>query len=306
MKIAIVSSLSNHVECLGFLLDSIIGNSENIHTITVFTPVRTDHGYESYFMSLFDEKFKLDTFDNYVETNFDLCIKISAHDRKIKTDPKKTISIVHAITHDDLSHQKIVLSPYVKPRGKYLWMMSPYLGRSREIVEQTKKILWVGQLEDNWIDDDLINFVKSVDYYFTFVISAEKGNGSPLKKLINDGIIKNAEVINNMVTSDLIGRLMTTDLILCRKIPYQKLDRYSGVLTLAISHDIPMIINQKIAKDYDIPGIKFKNNYCELVDTISNMKLDDLKGYVQNTREYKLRVCSENRNKMSNILSRFN
>lgn len=296
MKIAIVSSLNYHIECVGFLIAS-LADDDNI--ITLFVPKVNTYGYETYFHKLYNANFTIKDikeFKAYTKPNFDLIYKLTAND-PVKTPLDKTISIVHKSNLSDRSSKKIVLSPYVKLNPEPTMVTPVYQGLIRHHTEIKKEILWIGQLEDSWIDEDLLKFIENVNFHFTFVISAGRGRGSKLKKL------RNVTVINSLATDKMIELILNCDLILCRKFPFQRRDRFSGVITLGLSHDKPMIMNEEMADDYKIPAITFKKDYSELSEYINKINIGEINKHINNIVSYRNKTIISNKTKINAMIN---
>jgi hypothetical protein len=294
MKIAIVSSVVFHIECLGFLLHSLSKD----HEISIFTPLKSSYGYEEYFHTIY-KNVHLKDIKELTEDNHDVYIKLTAHDKFVCPGiNKKTISIIHLSRLTDGSCFKITLSPYVKTSDCFVRVMPLYKGLTMTHKKMTRKILWVGQLEDSWIDEDMKMFISSANFDFTFVISTGKGIGKPLKQMN----LKNLRIINRMPTENLIKHILNCDMIMCRKLPYQKKDRYSGCLTLGLSHDKPLILNKEIAKDYDIPGILFGTRYCEVLSYVNTLTSEKLKKSVEKVTISRIKHARENSKCLNRIL----
>ena len=64
-------------------------------------------------------------------------------------------------------------------------------------------------------------------------------------------------------------------------------DRFSGQLSLAMSHEIPLIVDVKTQKTYNLPGITFNNDYSEIgnLDDITDEKYNFLKGEIKTFKD---------------------
>lgn len=287
IRIAIISAFPYHIECAGFLLDALAEEYE----VTIFTPTKT-LDYESYFAKIYDFQYR--NVSEFTIDDYDYHIKLSANDKTI-TSTNKTISIVHAAKCNGVSKHKIKLSPYVKIDA--IQIVPIYGGIITPRSQMTRRIIWIGQLEDNWIDNDMINFIKTVNYAFTFVISTGRGRGDKLRQL------PNVTVINSLKTDEMINMINDSDFMICRKIPFQYMDRYSGCITLALSHNVPMIINRKFAIDYNIPAVTFDKEYSELVEQINDCDSNRRDAYINDIIEYKKITKEENKNKIIELIS---
>ena len=68
----------------------------------------------------------------------------------------------------------------------------------------------------------------------------------------------NINQINQGISAnELINMINSSKFILCRRWPYQKDNIFSGMISLGLSHNVQMILQNKTNRA-DIPCIKFK------------------------------------------------
>ena len=136
---------------------------------------------------------------------------------------------------------------------------------------KNKIITMIGYYDDNNIDNDLLNFINlNNNYIFNFIINGGTGN-----KLKN---IKNVKLyISKVETNFMINILNNSKYVLSKN--HINYDRFSGQLGLAMSHEIPLIIDIKTKNNYKLPGITFDKNYCEInnLDDITDEEYNSLK-----------------------------
>ena len=63
-------------------------------------------------------------------------------------------------------------------------------------------------------------------------------------------------------------------------------DRFTGAITLALSHNIPMLIDEYQAKIYKFPAITYKKSPNELIDKINNLSVDKYNKFKQELKSF--------------------
>ena len=140
-------------------------------------------------------------------------------------------------------------------------------------LKEKKYILQIGTLWDD--DDDLKKFEKSIKYEIIY-FSRKKRKG----------------VNSDMDT--LSKYLQKSIFILGRKTwhyPYA----YTGSLGLSFSFNVPIILPEFKQKEYKLPCITFKENYCELIDYINNVNVDEYNTFLQNMDDIKNKEIKHNK-----------
>jgi len=139
--------------------------------------------------------------------------------------------------------------------------------------EEKKYILSIGTLWDN--DDDLKLFKKNIKYEIIY-----------FSKRKNKDIPKDMFTLNKYLQNSIF--------ILGRKTwhyPYA----YSGSLGLSFSFNIPIILPEFKQKEYELPCITFKENYCELIDYINNINVDEYNTLLKNMDHIKNKEIEKNK-----------
>jgi hypothetical protein len=266
MQIAIVSKFG-HFECLGFLLESL-----KDFDITIFVKDHSDKfNWIGYFKMYY--KFKVHYHLNINVNEFYRVIKLTSNDECLYSED--TISLVHLNTlkHSNNNSKKFIsLTPYIL--GDDVSYMFPIF---KPDVHTTYKnsIIYVGHCKNIDIDDDTSLFISNnLDYHFTFIVWGDTQYGNVTKH-------KNASVLHHVESSQLVNIINESKYVLSKK--YINRDRFSGVLSLAMSFNKPLIIDRKTADAYHLPGFIFYKNYSELgsICTISdeeyNTMIDKIK-----------------------------
>jgi hypothetical protein len=257
MKVSILNNSGQHLCCLGFLFE--LFKEDEIDVFIVNDPER----YYEYYKSIYSSSLiSLKTY--YNKWYYDLSININSHSTFFGR--QGFVSIAHIIEHTDQYNKFITLTPWVQGENVNLFYIFPlYKG----IISNTYTniIIYLGYIIEPFVDEDTKNFIRELkDYTFIFV------GGSHIEGFNNMTNVKQYSRVDQV---QLVDMLNISKFVLTRKIPFQKTDRYSGTLGHSISHRKPMIIQKYTSDSYNLPGIVFNDNYCEVIHTIKNMTDED-------------------------------
>jgi hypothetical protein len=275
-SIAIISSIFNHLECLGFLLEYL-----NMYNIDIY--INEDkYKYIDYYKTKYN--FNLYNINNFDEYKYDKIIKLTSWDPYIVN--KKHISILHLVGTEAPDKPEnvtfITLSPFVKPIDyKYIYFLSIY-NDYINYVNLNKNIGFIGMFSEN--EKNLLNFTKNINGKLICL-------GCNLK---NSNNIDNYDHIN---TIDLIDKLKKCSYIYIR----EHNDRYSGAITIALSLNIPVIMKKNIASLYNIPAIIYDKNINELSYFINNINIETYKEIKNNLKNFTNNTINKNKLIMQNI-----
>jgi len=284
-KLAIVS-LFGHMECLGFLLE-ILKNCQ----LTVIIDNNTDkHKWLDYYKTLYN--FSVDYNLNINTKDYDKIIKLTSNDNCLHSS-ENTISLVHLKDLqyvNNKSNKFISLTPYIT--GDDVYYMFPIY--NPPIIKSNSKIITlIGFFTDSNIDDDLILFIeKNLDYQFNFIVWGGNTYGK-LRKC------SNVKILHSVNTLDLVQIIYDSKYILSKK--HINYDRFSGQIGLAMSFQKPMIIDHKTATSYNLPGITFDNNYCE-VDKLNDISDDKYNNILEEIKVFNINTLSNNTKIIKSIL----
>ena len=111
---------------------------------------------------------------------------------------------------------------------------------------------------ESYVDNDLVSFIKEVNYDFLFLVNP--GDDIVVDKLSN---IEKVSVKVGTEAGELVNLVRSSRYLLCRKFPYQKKDRFSGALSLGMSCGVPMIVqrkhwHEKYQAEFDHAGYAFE------------------------------------------------
>ena len=116
-------------------------------------------------------------------------------------------------------------------------------------------------------------------------------------------------------TFSLINILKKTDFVLSRKLKFQPLkhrgvhyktkNRFSGALTLALSHNVPLIYEKELSNDYNIQncGLEFNKDYCDILNKLKFLKQNTYIDYINNIKNIRNNIINENKKKFFDLLN---
>jgi len=255
MKIAIVSKFG-HYECLFFLCEIL-----QEHNITLYIGNNT-RGEENYLCKMYSNIEVVKITENLTESmvaSYDEIIKLTSNDG-VFYHPR-VISLIHISGFKDISNRYISLTPFVE--GENITYMLPVYNPINVRRCYNKTITFVGYFMNMWVDEDLQYFIENSQHNFNFVVWGD-GNYDNLTRFPNVMVYYNVhhdhltEIINN------------SSYILLRNESYINYDRFTGMISLALSFKKPMIVDKRTKEVYNIPGIVYKKRYSELIEALNN------------------------------------
>lgn len=290
MKIALVQSIDMHLCCVGFLCELFKGNEISLYTGgDSFRDIK-------YFKKIYD--FNDLSISSINPNNYDLIIKITSNDNiSLNVKDNKLFAILHVNGNEYNLKHFITLSPYIKLNDNGVQILPIYRGISYD-GEIYKNIVYIGYFLNHYLDDDLKTFIENSKYNFRFIIWGDNGTEELFEKY------KNVNVIRNLDTTSMINMINESSFVLCRKLPYQRLDRPSFMYTLALSHKKPLILQKSIAYDHNIPSFNFNSNYCELINELNTITTDEYNKYVDELSIFREKTINDNKNKMDEYIKK--
>jgi len=282
--VSIVTAMNKHTECIGFLCEALRG-----HEIRVYLNGTLRYCYIDYFKELYPD-IQVKRYGSFRNDKHECVIKLTGYEPiyfqkyhrvllKLLSGVKlknKTISLIHTIKQQHkYINGFIKLNPIMRnpANSETRYMLSAYNGKTGIVKE--RKIAYIGMITEEVLDNDFSNFIYRLrdDYKFIFLIKHHKKEEimKVRKKL---GIYKNVIVYENMDTKEFVEELVKCSYVLIRKMPYQTKELFTGAIALALSHEVPMII-QKEVNVYKIPTLEFKNNYSELIGLLKTTQTYD-------------------------------
>jgi hypothetical protein len=116
---------------------------------------------------------------------------------------------------------------------------------------------------NRWVDEDLQYFIENSQHTFNFVVWGD-GNYDNLTRF------PNVVVYYNLQYDHLTEIINNSSYILLRNASYINYDRFTGMITLALSFKKPLIVDKKTRDAYNIQGIVYEKRFSEIIDTLNN------------------------------------
>jgi len=255
MKIAIVSKFG-HYECLFFLCEIL-----QEHNITLYIGNNT-RGEENYLCKMYSNIEVVKITENLTESmvaSYDEIIKLTSNDG-VFYHPR-VISLIHISGFKDISNRYISLTPFVE--GENITYMLPVYNPINVRRCYNKTITFVGYFMNMWVDEDLQYFIENSQHNFNFVVWGD-GNYDNLTRFPNVVVYYN---VNHEHLTEIINN---SSYILLRNASYINYDRFTGMMSLALSFKKPLIVDKRTKEVYNIPGIVYEKRYSELIEALNN------------------------------------
>jgi hypothetical protein len=256
MKIAIIS-MFGHYECLFFLCEIL-----QEHKITLYIAQRHTKGEEHSLCKMYSNIDIVKITENLTEEiipMYDEIIKLSSNDDVLHH--RSIISLLHVSSLKDSSNRYISLSPFVE--GENVSYMLPVYNPMYVRSCYNKSITFVGYFLNTWVDEDLQYFIENSHHNFNFIVWGD-GNYDNLTRF------PNVVVYYNVQHDQLTEIINNSSYILLRNASYINYDRFTGMISLALSFKKPMIVDNKTKEAYNIPGIVYEKRFSEVIDTLNN------------------------------------
>ena len=255
MKIAIIS-MFGHYECLFFLCEIL-----QEHKITLYIADPTK-GEEHVLCRMYSNIEVIKITENLTEQiipMYDEIIKLSSNDALLHHP--SIISLLHVSNLKDSSNRYISLSPFVE--GENVSYMLPVYNPINVRTCYNKSITFVGYFLNTWVDEDLQYFIENSHHTFNFVVWGD-GNYDNLTRF------SNVVVYYNVQHDQLTEIINNSSYMLLRNASYINYDRFTGMISLALSFKKPMIADKRTKEAYNMPAIVYKKRFSEVIDTLNN------------------------------------
>jgi hypothetical protein len=286
MKIALLSSLNFHQCCLAFLFELF-----KEHDIYVYFP-EDQHNFLKYYRLIYpDVNIVLKNITEFIKTDYNLCIKITSYDSIISCDG--IISIAHLKRHVDNYNKYISMCPWINGKNNIFYFFPLYRGIKN--ISYNNVITYIGCFINDFLDEDTRNFIKNNNNFLFYFIC-----GDIIPEFKNYSNVRNCGQIS---TFDMVDIIKQSKFILTRKEPFQSTDRYSGSIGHSVSHGKPMIIQKYTADSYNLPGVVFNTNYCEITDKINNMSEEEYNKHIQDLEEFSQKTFISNNDTLKKLLT---
>lgn len=273
MKVAIVGGFKYHLECAAFICELFPTNVEiNLYYHEEY------FGYVSYFQQLYPNLHVHTTFTTSDIMSNNIVIKLTSNDPILEDE--RVISILHVLGFQDRSSRYIALSPFVLTNTslKQIKYIFP-IYRGVRCNKHRQIITYVGQFQPDYLDDDLHLMITSLpEYEFYFISHGVE------QRLFNAH--PNVQCFPECGATELVELISMSKYILHRHIRVSNFDRFSGALSIAVSHRKPLILSSYFAEVYELPAITYDYMFCETVGKIREVdyeaELDKLDVFIEN------------------------
>jgi hypothetical protein len=175
-----------------------------------------------------------------------------------------------------------------------------YNGLCSKDEYEKKYIIFVGYFVAEYVDADFVEFIKKIKNKYKLIIFSYTDCN-----FLNN--YDNIEHHRNAKIKTILHYMNQSKFMLCRKMPYMNTDRFSGALSLGLSHNIPLILNDFVAKDNEIEYgcMTFKNNYNEITQQIINMTDDQYDAIIENIKINKQLTIQKNITNINDFFEKY-
>jgi hypothetical protein len=282
MKVAIVGGFKYHLECAAFICELFPTN------VVINLYYHEEYfGYVSYFQQLYPNLHVHTTFTTSDIMSNNIVIKLTSNDPILEDE--RIISILHLNEKQCRSSRYIAMSPFILPpfvipyefkndintQIKYIFPI--YRGIRCDAHRQI--ITYIGCFQPDYLDDDLHLMITSLPEYEFYFIS------HGVDQRLFDAH-PNVRCFPECGATELVELVSMSKYILHRHIHVSNFDRFSGALSIAVSHRKPLILSSYFAEVYGLPAITYDYMFCETVGKIREVdyeaELDRLDAFIEN------------------------
>ena len=321
---ALIQLTKKHTEIFGTFLEIILNNNWDL---TIYFNA-DEYSFLPYYMNLFQTKFDIKATHQLVDDKdqFDYFIWTSSSDEnhipgcfKTKEYAERSIFVQHQAAHmKEYMYKNIVVSPVIKLDNMQTYILPIYKNyKKMHYVEMENQPIVFGiiggirTLKNGKTLDRNLDIVKAViekfpneNYEFQFFM--RKYDWMWISKkypfLVKSKKIKAFFGLN---TNDLIEKLRSVKFILPigKKGGWFYWQRLTGAIPLAINLNIPLIIDEKLAKIYELEvcSILYKENLTEIFESVLKMDNSIYHDYILKSVRYKREICKMNERNLIEI-----
>jgi hypothetical protein len=316
---ALIQLTKKHTEIFGTFLEIILNNNWDL---TIYYNIHADeYSFLQYYMNLFQTKFEIKSPHQISEDKdqFDYFIWMSSSDENYIPDffktleyADKSIYVQHQAAHmKEYMYKNIVVSPVIKLDNMQTYILPIYKNykEMHYIVSENQPIIFgiiggIRTLKNGKTLDRNLDLVKSTiekfpneNYEFHFYM--RKWDWMWITKKY-PFLVKNSKIKGffGLKTNDMIDKLRSVKYIL--PIGKQKgwfyWQRLTGAIPLALNLNIPLIIDEKLAKIYGLEdfSILYKENFTEILLDILKMDNSEYHEYILKSVKYKKKIYKMN------------
>jgi hypothetical protein len=323
---ALIQLTKKHTEIFGTFLEIILNNNWDL---TIYYNLQADeYSFLPYYMNLFQTKFEIKAPHHIAEDKdqFDYFIWTSSSDEnyipecfKTREYADKSIYVQHQVAHmKEYMYKNIVVSPVIKIDNMQTYILPIYRNYKQVhyVSNENQPIVFgiiggIRTLKNGKILDRNLDLVKETiekfpneNYEFHFLM--RKWDWIWISKkypfLVKSKKIK---AFFGLKTIDMIDKLKSVKFIL----PIGKRDgwfywqRLTGAIPLAINLNIPLIIDEKLAKIYELEfcSILYKENLTEIFESVLKMDNSKYHEYILKSVKYKKNISKMNQKNFMEI-----
>jgi len=323
---ALIQLTKKHTEIFGTFLEIILNNNWDL---TIYYNLDADeYSFLPYYMELFQTKFSIKSTHQLVEEKdqFDYFIWTSSSDENHIPECFKTLEyadrsiyVQHQAAHmKEYMYKNIVVSPVIKLENMQTYIFPIYknykqlhyqAGENQPIVFGI--IGGIRTLKNGKTLDRNLDLIKAIiekypneNYEIQFLM--RKWDWMWISKkypfLVKSKKIKAFFGLN---TNDLIEKLRSIKFILPigKKGGWFYWQRLTGAIPIAINLNIPLIIDEKLAKIYALEqcSILYKENLTEIFESVLKMEDSIYHEYILKSVRYKREICKNNERNLIEI-----
>ena len=296
MKNILIIIYNQHEECVGGYCELL-----KHHNITLLVDKYDDvYGWIPLWKKYYIFELLLTENYNIQKHKFDYVINLTSY-LKNKLKIKIDMDIHHCYQKLSNDVKNITITPFPKFDYKipYLLPISDAIPihTPPEVCLDNKIIVYIGKMENYYVDDDTINFIKNSNYTFIFFIRKNtRQKPNILKKF------KNVKLLIDTSTEKLTDIIRSATFILCRKYPYQRSQTISGAVHTGLSFNKILLLQSKMNKKYNIPSINFNKNYEEMNNCINNISLEEYNNIYKKVICFKKNSIEKNTSILNKLL----
>jgi hypothetical protein len=331
---ALIQLTKKHTEIFGTFLEIILNNNWDL---TIYYNLQADeYSFLPYYMELFQNSFDIRLPHQIIEDKdrYDYFIWTSSSDEnhipelfKSNEYADRSIFVQHQAAHmKDYMYKNIIVSPVIKLENMNTYILPIYKNYKKMHYLETENqpivfgiIGGIRTLKNGKTLDRNLDLVKAViekfpneNYEIQFLM--RKWDWMWISKkypfLVKSKKIK---AFFGLKTNDLIEKLRSVKFILPigKKGGWFYWQRLTGAIPIAINLNIPLIIDEKLAKIYGLGecSVLYKENLLEIFESVLKMEDSIYYDYILKSVRYKREICKNNERNFIDICmveSRFN
>jgi hypothetical protein len=326
---ALIQLTKKHTEIFGTFLEIILNNNWDL---TIYYNIHADeYSFLPYYMNLFQKNFDIKSPNQLIEDKdqFDYFIWTSSSDENYipecfisKEYADRSIYVQHQAAHmKDYMYKNISMSPVIKLNNmhKYIFPIYKNYKKMHYVATDSQPIIFgiiggIRTLKNGKTLDRNLDIVKTTiekfpneNYEFHFFM--RKWDWMWISKkypfLVKSKKIK---AFFGLKTNDMINKLKEVKFILPigKKGGWFYWERLTGAIPLAINLNIPLIIDEKLAKIYELEeySILYKDNLTEILLSVLKMEDSIYHDYILKSVRYKREICKINERNLIDICIR--